>query len=124
MAGRPKRSTTASTVLLDAKSGRVDARRVARFFGLSLSALAKGLGTTPLALRKAPASPRFQRGLLSLLRIASSLLTLFDSPEQSRAWLNTPHPELDHVAPLDLVKEQKAGVVADLLDDALLGHPG
>jgi hypothetical protein len=31
---------------------------------------------------------------------------------------------LAHVAPIELVKGKKAAVVADLLEDALLGHPG
>lgn len=109
--------------LHDEASGRLHAARVARFFGLSLSALAKALGRSPQTLHKTPDAPRLQGALAPLARIASSLLTLFGTPEKARVWMNAPHPDLDRVAPLDLVKANKATVVADLLEDALLGHP-
>lgn len=124
MAETPSRSAKAYAALLDPKSGRADARHVAQFLGLSPPALAEAIGETPRAMLRAPTAPRLQRGLRPLVRIAVSLLTLFDDAEQSQDWLNAPHPELDNVAPIDLVKRKKASVVADLLEDALLGHPG
>jgi hypothetical protein len=39
-------------------------------------------------------------------------------------WLNSPHPDLDETRPIELLKEKKPDVVAELLEDALLGHPG
>jgi hypothetical protein len=113
----------AAADLHDRESGRVDAARVARFFGLSLSGLAKALDRSPQTLHKTPNAPRLQRALLPLARIATSLVTLFGTAEKARVWMNAPHPELDHVAPLELVKANKAVVVADMLEDALLGHP-
>ncbi|MGZ3447890.1 MAG: antitoxin Xre/MbcA/ParS toxin-binding domain-containing protein [Myxococcaceae bacterium] len=116
--------THASAELHDPESGRVDARRVASFFGLSLSAVAKLLGRSPQSVHRTPDAPGLQRPMSVLVRIATSLLALFGTPEKARLWLNAPHPDLDHVAPLELVKVKKAVVVAELLEDALLGHPG
>jgi uncharacterized protein (DUF2384 family) len=109
--------------LHDPESGRLDAVRVARFLGLSLSALAKALERSPQTLHKTPDAPRLQGALAPLARIAASLVTLFGSAEKARVWMNAPNAELDGVAPLEVVKANKAGVVADLLEDALLGHP-
>lgn len=119
------REAPAHTVpeLHDPASGRIDAARVARFFGLSLSALAKALDRSPQTLHKTPDAPRLQAALAPLARIATSLVTLFGTADRARVWMNAPHPDLDRVAPVDLVKANKAGVVADLLEDALLGHP-
>jgi hypothetical protein len=119
------RQAPAHTVpeLHDPTSGRIDATRVARFFGLSLSSLAKALDRSPQTLHKTPDAPRLQAALAPLARIATSLVTLFGTADKARVWMNAPHPDLDGVAPLDLVKANKAGVVADLLEDALLGHP-
>jgi uncharacterized protein (DUF2384 family) len=116
--------THAVSALHDPKSGRVDAREVAKFFGLSLTALAKALGRSPQSLHKTPDGSRVQRGLSPFVRIATSLLALFGSAEKARVWLNAPHPDLDQVTPIELVKGKKAAIVADLLEDALLGHPG
>jgi hypothetical protein len=119
------RETPAHTVpeLHDPTSGRLDAARVASFFGLSLSALAKALGRSPQTMHKTPDAPRLQGALAPFARIATSLLTLFRTAEKARVWMNAPHPDLDRVTPLDLVKANKADAVADLLEDALLGHP-
>ncbi len=56
-------------------------------------------------------------------RIVTRLTTLFGSSEGARAWLNAPHPDLDHQCPIELVKARKAEVVARLLEDAALEHP-
>jgi len=38
-------------------------------------------------------------------------------------FLDAPHPDLDGVAPRKLMKKGRAAVVAEMLEDALLGHP-
>lgn len=105
-------------------TGRVDARRVAAFFGLSLAELARFLGRSPQAVHKTPDAPALQDKVSVLARIATSLTTLFGSAEQARVWLNAPNPDLDKARPIDLVKKRKAELVAQLLEDALMGHPG
>lgn len=109
--------------LHQATSGRVDARRVARFFGLSLSEVARLLGRSPQAVHKTPDAPGLQQPLSVLLRIATALTRLYSSPEKARIWLNAPHPDLDKARPLELITGGKAEIVADQLEDALLGHP-
>jgi uncharacterized protein (DUF2384 family) len=105
-------------------SARIDARRVADFFGLPLAELARLLDRSAQAVHKTPDAPALQDRLSVFVRIATALTTLFDSPQKSRVWLNAPHPDLDGTRPIELLKKRKAEVVADLLEDALLGHPG
>jgi hypothetical protein len=72
-----RRETAAGLVHeLHEASGRLDAARVARFFGLSLSALAKALGRSPQTLHKTPDAPRLQGALAPLARIATSLVAV------------------------------------------------
>jgi uncharacterized protein (DUF2384 family) len=106
-----------------ATSARVDARRVASFFGLSLAELARLLDRSPQAVHKTPDAPALQERLSVLVRIATALTTLFGTPQNARVWLNAPNPDLDKARPIELVKKRKAEVVAELLEDALLGHP-
>jgi CheY-like chemotaxis protein len=106
------------------ESGRIDARRVAGFFGLSLAKLAKALGRSPQSVHKTPDSARLQKGLGLFLRIAAGLIALLGSEGDGRIWLNTPSPDLDNTRPLELIEEGQGEIVAELLEDALLGHPG
>ena len=106
------------------KSGRIDAGQVATFFGLSQSKLAKILGRSPQTVNKTPDSARLQNKLGIFLRIATALVELFGSAEKARIWLNAPHPEFDNTRPMKLIERRKFEIVADLLEDALLGHPG
>jgi hypothetical protein len=124
-----RRKTTAQSpahtvsALHDPTSGRVDAARVAAFFGVSLAEMARILGRSPQSVHKTPDAPALQNALGVLIRIATALTTLFTTPENARVWLNAPHPDLDRTRPIELVKQRKADVVAELLEDALLGHP-
>ncbi len=106
------------------KSGRADARLLAEFFQIPLAAVARIVGRSPQAVNKTPDARAIQGKLNVLVRIATSLKTAFGSPDEYRVWLSAPHEDLDNVAPLDLITEGKAEVVAHLLEDALLGHPG
>lgn len=106
------------------RSGRLDARRVADFFGMAPAKLAKVLGRSPQSLHKTPDAESLQKPLTVFARIATSLLSAFESKEQARIWLNSPNPDLDDTRPIELVEKKKPDVVAELLEDALLGHPG
>lgn len=130
--GAPPRGPGTSTVvreLHDPTSGRLDALRVATFFGLKFAELARLLGPTaqsvsPQAMHKTPDSPALQGALVVFARAARALLTLFETAAAARMWLNAPNPELDGARPVELLRKKKARVVVDLLEDALLGHPG
>jgi CheY-like chemotaxis protein len=120
----PKLSLSTAAELHNPRSGRLDAGRVAEFFGLAPARLAKILGRSPQALHKTPDAESLQEHLAVFARIATSLLSAFKGREGARIWLNSPHPDLDETRPIELLKKKKPDVVAELLEDALLGHPG
>ena len=122
--GAPKLSSSTAPELHNPHSGRLDAKRIADFFGLAPARLAKILGRSPQALHKTPDAESLQKPLAVFARIATSLLSAFEGKEQARIWLNSPHPDLDETRPIELVEKKKPFVVAELLEDALLGHPG
>ena len=107
----------------DPDSGRLDAGRIAEWLGISLTRLSKAIGRSVQSVHKTPAAAGLQDPLAVLARIATSLTTMFETREQSRIWLNAPNPDLDRVTPMSLLAKGKANIVADLLEDALLGHP-
>ena len=125
--GSESKSTDAAALmpeLHNPESGRIDAKKVAAFLGLSLTKFAKALGRSPQSVHKTPDSVRLQDELGLYLRLAAGLEALLGSQQQARIWLNTPHPDLDKTRPLDLVEKRKAEIVAELVEDTLLGHPG
>ena len=110
--------------LHDPATGRLDARRIATWLGVSLTRFARFVGRPVQTLHKTPAAVGLQDALAVFARIATSLTTLFGTRDRARIWLNAPNPDLDGATPMSLLGKRKATVVADLLEDALLGHPG
>ena len=104
-------------------SGRIDAGHVAAFFGLPQARLARILGHSPQAVHKTPDAERLQNKLAVYVRIATALFSMFGSEQKARTWLNAPNPDLDNARPKQLLARGKAAIVAELLEDALLGHP-
>ena len=102
--------------LHDLKSGRIDARKVSEFFGLSLADLGRLVGRSRAALHKTSAAPGNQKKLAPLASIASSLLRLVGSPEAARIWLNSPNPELEGTTPMSVVRDDGAETVDELLE--------
>ncbi len=110
--------------LFHPQSGRIDAGRIATFFGLPLARLARILGRSPQTVHKTPDAERLQKPLTVFVRIASVLLSLFGSAHKARIWLNAPNPDLDKLRPKELLERGKPEIIAELLEDAVLGHPG
>jgi hypothetical protein len=112
--------------LHDPRSGRIDARRLADRFGLPLTALARTLGREHTTIHRTPASRAIQDGLRIYLRIASALHRLVGSDVAERVWLNAPNPDLGSERPRTLMERSldDAEIVAELLEDSLLGMPG
>lgn len=112
--------------LHDPRSGRLDARRLAAWFGLPLTALAYALGREYTTVHRTPAGRALQDGLRVYLRIASALHRLVGSPAAARVWLNAPNPDLGRETPRTLMEQSVSDseVVAELLEDSLLGMPG
>lgn len=112
--------------LHDSRSGRIDAHRLADWFGLPLKALARALGRGYTTIHRTPASRAVQDELRVYLRIASALHRLVGSDVAARVWLNAPNPDLGSEMPRTLMERSlsDAEVVAELLEDSLLGMPG
>lgn len=111
------------SVLHDPHSGRLDARRVADFYAMGLTDVARALGVSLSRLHKTPASAFAQQGLAVFERIAAALLCLAGSPENARVWLCAPDPQLEHRTPLSLLVDGRGQIVAEMLDDMLTGQP-
>lgn len=109
--------------LHDPDSGRIDAKRVSEFLGLSVAELGRLIGRSRAALHKTSAAPAIQAKLEPLAGISASLLRLVGSPEAARIWLNSPNPELGGATPMGIVRDGGARTVDELLRDALLGQP-
>ncbi len=110
--------------LHDPQSGRLDAKRIAAFLGMTSAALAKQVGVSSQALNKTPDAPSLQPKLAPFHFVALALLDMVGTPEAARAWLNVPSDEFDGDTPLHLLRNGEVEVVAGLLRDALVGQPG
>lgn len=105
------------------KTGRLEGDRVAKFFGVSLSELARTLDRPVSTVHKTPAAASLQANLRSLESIASGLVRLTGSPERMRMWLRTAIPALAGHAPIEWLQKGKIGALADFVQDLLEGRP-
>ena len=104
-------------------SGRLDARRVADFLGVSLAQLATAVGKNYQGLYKTPDSPAVQEALYPIREVLRILTAAIDDGSMVRMWLNTPHPNLGGRTALRVILDGDADVVANMLADALAGMP-
>ena len=110
-----------ATAALRSESGRLDARRVAGAFGLSVAELAGLLGKSRQAVSKTPDSDSLQPRLRPFERIARLRAVL--SQADFRSWLNLANDQLEGQAPLGIVRAGRPEVVANLAEDLLTGAP-
>jgi len=104
-----------------APSGRLSAKAIAAEFGMPVAQLAKQIGQSRQALSKTPDAPRIQMLLRPYERIFR-LCSIF-SKSDFLAWLERPNRELDDSSPMEVIKASHADIVADLVEDMLLGVP-
>jgi hypothetical protein len=107
--------------LHDSATGRIDARKLARYLGIPLTSLANAIDKDYKAVFKTPASESLQPALAPIHRTVVALDRYFDRRDESLAWLNTANPELGAKRPKDLLLDGKAEIVADMLEGALAG---
>jgi uncharacterized protein (DUF2384 family) len=107
----------------DPRTGRLDAARIARVLGVSVSTLARAVGVTASALSKRPTARAAQRGLREIEWAWAGLRRMLGSNPAARAWLNAPHPDLGNQPPLSLVTDGSATALADYVRSALAGQP-
>ena len=110
--------------LHDPESGRIDARRLAAYLDVPLSALSRAIGKQYKAVFKSPSSGVLQARLAPLHRMVVALHRVFGERSRVLVWLNSPNAELGGAAPIGLVMEGRAGVVADLVEGTLAGVIG
>jgi hypothetical protein len=103
-------------------SGRLSAEPIAKLFGISKSQLARLVDRSPQALWKTPDADALQNQLGYFEKIARLRLIL-KNKTRFRRWLHMPNPSFNGKAPLDLIREKRFQIVADLVDDTLAGTP-
>ena len=109
--------------LHDAATGRVDMQKVSDYMGVPLKRLAEGLDLPYKAVHRNPYAPAWQRALKPVKRSLEILDEFFRKPELVRAWLNTPHPDLDGSTALETILANQAEAVRTVLENALSGVP-
>ena len=92
-------------------------------FGLSVSEIARVLKRKVSTVHKTPDAVGLQQELAVFERIAAALWHLAGSTEGARIWLNAPNPELEDETPANLIRAGEADVIAELLEDVLMGQP-
>ena len=105
------------------KSGQLDAERVAEFFGVSLTQVARSFKRQVSTVHKTPNAPSLQSDLRQLESIASGLMRLTGSERRSRMWLQASNPALDQHAPIELMKMGKVSQLQQFVQDLLDGRP-
>jgi hypothetical protein len=110
--------------LHDPASGRIDAKLVAAYLDVPLSALARAVGKDYKAVFKSPGSAPLQPGLGPVHRTVVALEGVLGSRSSALAWLNSPNGELDGRTPLSVVMAGRAEVVTDMLEGTLAGVIG
>jgi len=118
--GRVKRVIEA-TADLRTSSGRLSANSVAGAFGLSVAELAALLGRNRQAVSKTPDADSLQPLLRPFERVARLRVTL--SNDTFQKWLHLANDQLGKRTPLELIREGKVEVIADLAEDMLTGSP-
>ncbi len=108
---------------LRTSSGRLSAESIAELFGISESELARLVGRSPQSLWKTPDAESLQDQLTYFEKIGRLRLVL-KTREKFRKWLHTANPRLADRRPIELIRQKRWQVLADLVDDILVGSPG
>ena len=110
--------------LRNPNSGRLDARRVAEFYGEPLKKFADHLGVTPPAVSQTPDSPKYQ-SLLGYFEKVARITPLLENKSSFGGWVRTPNRDLKGEMPLDLLwgGPVRAQRLVDAVEDVLVGQP-
>ena len=103
-------------------TGRLDATRVARAMGLTLSQTAKAIGVTTSALSKRRNAAAAQAGLRELEFSWATLRDMLGEVQLARAWLHAGHPDFSGQSPLHYLTEGGAKRLGDYLRAAVAGE--
>ena len=115
--------TEAPEDLHDPKTGRIDAKKIAEAFGMSLRALAAALKRKPQSISKTPAAESLQEDLSHYRRSYEILRSLLGNATAVRVWLNSPQPDLAGQRPISLIEQGEAESVRSFLEILYAGGP-
>ncbi len=104
-------------------TGRVDMAALAELIGEPIARLARMTPLTAGALRKHPTSERAQPAGQRVARVLAELTRLVGR-KPALIWLRSPHPELEHHSPLELLYNKRFDAVEGLVRDLASGSPG
>lgn len=109
--GRPAPLANVVSELHCPTSGRLDAKRAAEVFGLTLSEMARVLGRNLSTVSKTPDAPAIQDGLSAFERIAARLVADGCEVASIRMWAKTPSAAYAGRPPHDLICERMIEMV-------------
>lgn len=109
--------------LHDNTSGRIDAQKLAVYMGVPLKRLAEGLALNYKSIHRNPSAEAIQPALQPVKRALEILSEFFAKPETVRAWLNTPHPDLDGHTAVEMILANNPAAVLRILENAAAGLP-
>lgn len=114
--------------LSDKTSGRLDAGKIARLFGLSMAEMGTLCGVSKQSVHANPTSKGIQEKLEPLVKAARGVLWCGGDESKFKSWLNQPNPDFPEyegrqLSPLDLIRMGHAQVIADKVQNLLTGHP-
>ena len=101
----------------------VDVSALAAALGITVACLCAGLGLDEQLAACRPAATASQQVLRPVARVLDILIEIFRDPESVRAWLRTPHPDLDGRTALETILDHQAQAVCTILESALAGVP-
>ena len=91
--------------------------------GVHLARLAEALQLNHKAIHRNPSAEAAQAALKPVKRSLEILHAFFEKPETLRAWLNTPHPDLEGHAALEMILANNSDAVLRILENAAAGVP-
>jgi hypothetical protein len=98
-------TTTLEQTIHNEQTQRLDARGVAKLYGVKLPVIAKAIGASPDALRKHPDSSPVQDRLAILVDCFARIYDVMSQDESAvRRWLCRPNRALDGMRPLTLLE--------------------
>ena len=114
--------------LSDETSGRLDAGKIAKLFGLSMAEMGALCGVSKQSVHANPTSKGIQEKLEPLVKAARGVLWCGGDESKFKTWLNQPNPDFPEyegrqLSPIDLIRMGHAQVIADKVQNLLTGHP-
>ncbi len=104
--------------------GRIDGLAIASGLGESPSSMAKALGVPLQTMLENPVTELIQPLGLRLAGILDELTHYFGGDFKATVvWMRKPHPQLDDLSPLDLLKEGHINTVAAMVRMIGTGEP-